>query len=94
MRRFLLATTILCGLGLLGPLSETAQACPMCKIANEQDPRLPKAYMYSILFMMGTMFSLGGGVGFGMYRLSRKEHAALEGLENFGDEQADATVAC
>ncbi len=30
-----------------------ASACPMCKLANETDSRLPMAYMYSILFMLG-----------------------------------------
>jgi hypothetical protein len=68
-------------LGVSGPVVSTAQACPMCKIANEQDSRLPRAYMYSILFMMGMMFTLGGGVGVGMYFLSRKENAALDALE-------------
>ena len=81
VRRVLFAVMVALGLGLFGPLIQSAQACPMCKIANEQDSKLPRAYMYSILFMMGTMFSLGGGVGFGMFLLSRKEAAALEGLE-------------
>ena len=59
----------------------------MCKIANEQDALLPKAYMYSILFMMGMIFSIGGGIGYGMYLLGRKENAAIEGWEQ---GQADA----
>jgi hypothetical protein len=69
---------------LAGPLVQSVQACPMCKIANEQDALLPRAYMYSILFMMGMMFSLAGGVAFAMYRIGRRENSDLEGLEHFG----------
>jgi hypothetical protein len=84
-------------LGFAGPTVSTAQACPMCKIANEQDSLLPRAYMFSILFMMGTMFTLGGGVGVGMYFLSRKENAALEALEELprpeGEDDASGGIA-
>ena len=86
LRRALLATSLLIGLSVLGPIVQPAQACPMCKVANEQDSMLPTAYMYSILFMMGMIFSLGGGVGVGMYFLGRKENAALEGLDQFADQ--------
>ena len=82
LRRIVLAVVLL--LGVVGPLAQHAQACPMCKVANEQDSLLPKAYMYSILFMMGMMFSLGGGVAFAMYRIARRENADLENLEQFG----------
>lgn len=92
MRRILFAALLTLGVGLVGPVAQPAQACPMCKIANEQDSLLPKAYMYSILFMMGMMFTLGGGVGFGMYLLGRKENARLEGLEHFGDLSAEPTA--
>ena len=78
LRRIVLAVVLL--MGVMDPLAQTAQACPMCKIANEQDSLLPQAYMYSILFMMGMMFTLGGSVGVGMYLLSRKENAALASL--------------
>ena len=81
IRRITLAVMLMIGLNLVGPQVETALACPMCKVANEQDAQLPRAYMYSILFMMGMIFSLGGGVGVGLYLLSRKEDAALAGLE-------------
>ncbi len=72
-------------MGLLGPLVQSAQACPMCKVANEQDSMLPMAYMFSILFMMGMIFSLGGGVGFGMYLLGRRENAALASMGQYGE---------
>lgn len=89
-RRVLLSMSLMLGTALFGPGAQPAQACPMCKIANEQDSLLPRAYMYSILFMMGTMFSLGGGVAFCVYHLSRKENAALEALGQFGGAPTEA----
>ena len=44
--------------------------------------------MYSILFMMGMMFSLAGGVAFAMYLIGRRENAELDGLEQFGLQTA------
>ena len=88
----LLPVALILGVGLAGPLVSQAQACPMCKIANEQDSLLLRAYMYSILFMMGTMFSLGGGVAFCVYHLSKKENAALEALGQFGGVSASAEL--
>lgn len=32
-----------------------ASACPLCKFALESDPNEPRAYMVSILFMMGMI---------------------------------------
>jgi hypothetical protein len=49
-----------------------ASACPMCKLATESDSRLPMAYMYSILFMMGMPATIMTGFGLGFWRLSRK----------------------
>lgn len=89
-RKLLLLAALALGIGMFDPVVQSAQACPMCKIANEQDSLLPKAYMYSILFMMGMMFSLGGGVAFCVYHLSRKENAALESLGQYGGFTADA----
>ncbi len=44
----------------------------MCKLANESDNRLPTAYMYSILFMMGMPATILTGFGISFWRLSRK----------------------
>lgn len=87
LRRIVLVAALLLGLGVAGPMAPPARACPMCKLATEQDTMLPTAYMYSILFMMGMMFTIGGGIGFGMYLLGRKENAAIDGWEQ---ETADA----
>ncbi len=89
LRRMVLAAVLL--LGAVGPLAQSAQACPMCKVATEQDSLLPKAYMYSILFMMGMMFTIGGGIGYGMYLLGRKENAAIEGWEQ-GEADAESNA--
>ena len=84
-RRLILAMSLMLGVAFFGPMTQPAQACPMCKIANEQDALLPTAYMYSILFMMGMIFSLGGGVGLCVFFISRKENAAMEALGMFSD---------
>jgi hypothetical protein len=44
----------------------------MCKLANETDSRLPTAFMYSILFMLGMPATILTGFGVGFWRLSRK----------------------
>ena len=53
-------------------------ACPMCKIALESDDPKPRAYMYSILFMLCAMGSVVGGlIGF-LCWLNRCERAAMD----------------
>ena len=52
--------------------AKPASACPMCKLANESDSRLPRAYMYSILFMIGMPMTVLSGFSIGFWRLSRK----------------------
>ena len=86
MRRLVLSMSLLLGVACFGPMTQPVQACPMCKIANEQDSLLPTAYMYSILFMMGMIFSLAGGVGAMVYFVSRRENAALEAMGQLGGE--------
>ena len=43
---------------LLLAQATSAWACPMCKYALESDDLEPRAYMISILFMMGTIGTL------------------------------------
>jgi hypothetical protein len=52
--------------------ADTALACPMCKAAAESDPRLPNAFMASILFMLAMPFTIATCFGVAFYRLSRK----------------------
>lgn len=53
-------------------------ACPMCKFALEADDPQPRAYMYSIFFMLGAIGTIFGGmIGF-LYWLSKHERAAMD----------------
>ncbi|HUE16317.1 MAG TPA: hypothetical protein VMR25_19240 [Planctomycetaceae bacterium] len=70
-------------LATAGPLS----ACPMCKLATESTSRQPRAYMYSIIFMMSMPMMLTSGFGIAFYRLSRK--AARMRQEQAEDFTAD-----
>lgn len=80
MRRFILAMAIVAGTGLFSPVVSPAVACPMCKEANEADElaNRPKAYMYSILFMLAMPATLLTGFGVSFYRLSKQQQALLE----------------
>jgi hypothetical protein len=62
-----------------------AQACPMCKIAQEDatDPAVaarPKAYMYSILFMLSMPATLFGIFSVAFYRMASKQRSMNETL--------------
>jgi len=85
---------ILVGSALLLATSSAipVQACPMCKgaLANDQDPvaaARPKAYMYSILFMLSMPATLVTAFGISFYRLSRQQQAINAALLA---EQSDA----
>lgn len=53
-------------------------ACPMCKFALEADDPQPRAYMYSIFFMLGAIGSIVGGmIGF-LCWLSKHERATMD----------------
>ena len=86
LRTALLAITFLTVFGA-GPWSSpsAAVACPGCKTANETDDLRPRAYMYSILFMLGMPATVFTGFGIAFYRLSKR--AALE-----QQQQLDAAV--
>jgi hypothetical protein len=88
--------TLTAGL-LLGLSAATpASACPMCKLANESDARLPTAYMYSILFMIGMPAMVFSGFSIGFWRLSRKaarlqQEAAEQAVVGASDPAVQAT---
>ena len=52
-------------------VTSSAIACPNCKLANETNKGLPKAYMYSILFMIGMPATIFTGFGFSFYRMAK-----------------------
>ncbi|QDT99416.1 hypothetical protein [Gimesia aquarii] len=62
------------------PVINEASACPMCKQLNETDDKKPKAYMYSITFMLAMPAILFSGFGIVFYKMNRREQEAL--LEN------------
>ena len=53
-----------------------ADACPNCKLGNETDSNLPRAYMYSILFMISMPVTLLTFFVVGFYCLSRQQAEA------------------
>lgn len=62
--------------GFVPGFQESVSACPSCKAANETDARRPRAYMYSILFMLAMPATVFTGFGISFYRLSRKARLA------------------
>ena len=92
MKRFLTASIF--ALAAMGSVASVAHACPMCKFANEADQpdeaanRRPKAFMYSILFMLSmppTIFT-----AFGMYFYQLRKQAQVE---EAGAEFPDETLS-
>ncbi|MDG1895970.1 MAG: hypothetical protein P8J37_13780 [Fuerstiella sp.] len=82
LRKCFFLTAILVGLGTIGMSSATA--CPNCKFANETESNRPKAYMYSILFMIGMPATIFTGFGISFYRMTR--NAQLAAMEEASDE--------
>lgn len=76
IRSCLLAAVML---GLFsGPLAiNEAAACPMCKQLNETDDVKPRAYMYSITFMLTMPAIIFSCFGVAFYRMNRREQEAL-----------------
>lgn len=58
--------------------ADSALACPNCKLALETDDVQPRAYMVSILFMMGMIFLMFGAVAGAVMWLTRNEKRALQ----------------
>ncbi|MBD3674779.1 MAG: hypothetical protein HUJ26_14765 [Planctomycetaceae bacterium] len=72
--------TLLVAVTLIVSSPNPASACPMCKAAAEQDENQPKAYMYSILFMLAMPAVIFGSFGYGLYRMNQRE-TELESLD-------------
>lgn len=82
MKHLLILLTLAGGLLAAGPMVSSADACPMCKYANEsgsedgsssEENRRPQAYMYSILFMISMPATLMAGFSFSFYRMWKKQ---------------------
>lgn len=77
LKAFFIAAAVATATGLIpSHLESTASACPGCKTANETEERRPKAYMYSILFMLGMPAMVFTGFSVAFYRMSKKAAAA------------------
>ena len=83
LRRALLSFALFTAVTAIAP---SAQACPMCKVANEEAENTeaaavanarPRAYMYSILFMLSMPATLTASFGLGFYRLHKRQQALL-----------------
>jgi len=83
-----LAVAVSLATGVAPMATNSLQACPGCKNANETDSLRPRAYMYSILFMLAMPATVFAGFGLAFYRLSKR--AELEQLQQL---QADLHVS-
>ena len=76
-----------------------ALACPMCKFALETDDPKPRAYMYSILFMLLAIGSVVGGLILFLSWLNKHERTVMNAagyqhlFENGVDQHAMESAA-
>ena len=72
IRRLVLALAVVIAIGAV-PIGESQiLACPNCKAANEPASLKPRAYMYSILFMIGMPAMIFTGFSVSFWQMSRK----------------------
>ena len=74
LKNALLLSVVFAGLCLL---TSPAHACPACANSIASDETLPRAYMYSILFMLAMPATVFSTFGFLIYRAFKK-HAAQQ----------------
>ena len=77
-RSLLLVIAVLGTVGALPVGESPALACPNCKAANETDSLKPRAYMYSILFMIGMPATIFTGFSLSFWRLARQAKVEQE----------------
>lgn len=85
-RRYLAIAAVAAAALVFSPEDQTAYACPMCKASTENEDHRPQAYMYSILFMLFVPATIFSGLGFGLYKMARRENDILADSEYAGDE--------
>ena len=78
IRRFILVAAMFAAIGAFPVGQSQAAACPNCKAANESDPLKPKAYMYSILFMIGMPATIFTGFSVSFWRMTRRAQLEQE----------------
>ena len=91
MRRHICIALFLLGAFAATFGAQSATACPMCAAANESEPTdaQPRAYMYSILFMLAMPVTISTVFGVSFYRLVRQRDAAQAGAELPGDHTTE-----
>lgn len=89
IRRLVLAAVILGAVGALPVGESRVMACPNCKAGNETDPLKPKAYMYSILFMIGMPATIFTGFSLSFWRMTKKAQREQLAALTDGDESTD-----
>jgi len=89
LRHFLLTAVFCTVTGLLPFAETTVMACPGCKTANETDNLRPRAYMLSILFMLGMPATVFAGFGVAFYRMSRRTAVDQATMDEFLQQQAE-----
>jgi len=90
IRSCLLATVVLSLFSAPFAMSD-ASACPMCKQLNDTDDKKPRAYMYSITFMLTMPAIIFSCFGVAFFRMNQREEAAL--LENENSRNPHETDA-
>lgn len=93
LRRVVQHFCLMASLAVAMNVATNAYACPMCKIAHEDalDPAVaarPRAYMYSILFMLAMPAGLATTFGVTFYRLSKQQNAINEAILNSSESDA------
>lgn len=63
-------------IAVVGLSAAAVQACPMCNQSIANEDSLPRAYMYSILFMLGMPATLFSGFGIFLFYKFRAYNAA------------------
>lgn len=71
--RWILRTSA--ALTLFVALAQAASACPMCNQSIAEEDKLPRAYMVSILFMLGMPATIFTTAGLAIYFKVRKFQA-------------------
>lgn len=75
-------TAALLGLFSTPAVISQAAACPMCKQLNETDNSKPRAYMYSIAFMLAMPAMLISGFGVAFFKMIKREENTVQHYEN------------
>lgn len=72
LHKFVIASLLAFVAVLAGPATQPAHACPNCKESLSTDDSLPRAYQYSIIFMLTVPATIFTGFSYGFYRLSQQ----------------------